>query len=210
MKEKLLGKRLSPEEIVSMLAVVGLFIGASFLAQRYGYLLEGMASFKGPTGMLLYVLITIVAVVVAPISTFPLLPLAVSMWGSFFAALFSIIGWSIGAAIAFGLARRFGKPSIAKIVSLEKIQRIEKFIPERNIFASILLLRMAVPVDVLSYALGLFSSIPFKLYVVATIIGVAPFAFIFSYAVLIPLWLQALSFLLAIVILAIGYQRWRT
>lgn len=209
MKEKLFGKRLSWEEILSMLAVVGLFIGASFLAQRYGHLLQEMASFKGSAGILFYVLITIVAVVVAPISTFPLLPLAVSMWGSFSAALFSIIGWSIGAAIAFGLARRFGKPFIAKIVSLEKIQRIEKLIPEGNIFASILLLRMAVPVDVLSYGLGLFSSVPFKLYIVATIIGISPFAFIFSYAVLFPIWLNVLFFFFAIAIVTISYKRWR-
>lgn len=167
-----------------------------------------MAILKGFMGIFFYVMITIAAVVVAPVSTFPLLPLAVSMWGSFFAALFSIIGWSIGAAIAFGLARRFGKPFIAKIVSLEKIQRIEKLIPERNIFVSIILLRMALPVDVLSYALGLFSYVPFRFYVIATIIGVSPFAFIFSYAVLFPAWLQALFLIFAIFILAIGYRRW--
>lgn len=196
------------KEIFSILAVAGLFIGAAYFAKRYGYVLQEMAILKGFIGIFFYVMIAIVAVVVAPVSTFPLLPLAVSMWGSFFAALFSIIGWSTGAAIAFGLARRFGRPFIAKIVSLEKIQRIEKLIPERNIFVSIILLRMALPVDVLSYALGLFSSVPFRLYVLATIIGVSPFAFIFSYAVLFPTWLQALFLIFAIFILAIGYRRW--
>lgn len=201
--------KISGKEIFSLLAVVCLFISASFFAERYGYFLKEAAFFQGFAGIFLYITITVIAVVVAPVSTFPLLPLSVSIWGSFSAALFSIIGWSIGAAIAFGLARRFGRPLIEKIVSLEKIQRIEKLIPERNIFVSVLLLRMALPVDVLSYALGLFSYVSFKTYFIATILGVAPFAFIFSYAVLFPIWLQALFLFLAIAILAIGYKRWR-
>jgi len=38
------------------------------------------------------------------------------------------------------------------------------------------LLRMVLPVDILSYALGLFSNISFIRYMLATIIGVTPFS----------------------------------
>ena len=91
---------------------------------------------------------------------------------------------------------------------LEKVHLIEKLIPQRNIFLSVIFLRMAIPVDVLSYALGLFSSISFKLYFVATLVGVSPFAFIFSYSVLLPPWLQILFFSSGIIVLVVGYKKW--
>lgn len=200
-------KILSAKEALATLTVISIFIGVSIFAKQYGDLLQEISYFEGYIGVLLYIAITIIAVVVAPISTIPLLPLAVSLWGSFFAAVLSIIGWTIGAVIAFWIARNFGKPLIGKIVSLEKIQRIENIIPKSNIFVSILLLRMTLPVDVLSYALGLFSSVSFRLYFIATIIGVTPFAFFFSYAVLFPVEFQLLFVLLTMIILAVGYRR---
>jgi uncharacterized membrane protein YdjX (TVP38/TMEM64 family) len=134
-------------------------------------------------GMIFYVFITAIAVVIAPISTFPLIPIASIVWGYVVAAILSIIGWTIGAQIAFIIARRFGKPLVQKFISLEKLESFEKRIPEKNLFWSIVVLRMTVPVDILSYALGLFSKISYSKYFWATIIGVTPFAFIFSYIV---------------------------
>ncbi len=208
--KKISKKSLSRREIFPALFVVSLFIFGAFLMQKYGYLLEEITFLNGYKGVLFYIVITVIAVVIAPISTLPLLPLAVFRWGVFFAAFFSIIGWSIGSAIAFVLARRFGKPFIAKIISIKKIEEIENSIPKENFFISIVLLRIALPVDVLSYALGLFSSVSFKLFIFATIIGVAPFAFIFSYASALPIWLQGLLLLLSSVVLIGGYRRWHT
>lgn len=136
---------------------------------------------SGSLGMIFYVFITAIAVVIAPISTFPLIPIASIAWGFVISAILSIAGWTIGAQIAFMIARRFGKPLVQKFISLEKLEAFEKRIPEKNLFWSIVLLRMTVPVDLLSYALGLFSKISYSKYFWATIIGVTPFAFIFSY-----------------------------
>jgi uncharacterized membrane protein YdjX (TVP38/TMEM64 family) len=41
---------------------------------------------------------------------------------------------------------------------------------------------MAIPADVLSYALGLLVMMPYTHYFLATLIGVTPFALIFAYA----------------------------
>jgi len=67
---------------------------------------------------------------------------------------------------------------------------------------------MAIPVDVLSYTLGLFTSISFSRYLLATFIGVIPFAFFFAYAAGFPTVLQVISAILAIEVLIIGYKRW--
>lgn len=199
--------KLSAKEIAGLMGVLIFFIGMAFFATRYGDFFKEIPYFKGYQGVFLFFLVTLIAVVAAPLSTLPLMPLAVTLWGSFMAAVLSIAGWTVGAAIAFGLARRYGKPLIQKIMPFEKIRHIEKRIPERRIFFSIVLLRMALPVDVLSYALGLFSIVPFSVYILATLIGVTPFAFFFAYAATFPIALQGLFVLLVIIILMLGYRR---
>ena len=156
-------------------------------------------------GMVFYIIILILETVIAPVSAVPLVPLASNLWGWFLTAILSIIGWTLGAMITFFIAREYGVPLIKKFISLEKIEKYEKMIPKGNIFWSIVFLRMAVPVDLLSYALGLFSRINFKTYTFATFLGVMPFAFAFAYLGTLPLTYQIVSFVIGMEIILIGY-----
>lgn len=188
----------------AFLLVIGLFVLASFLAERFGVEIEQFVAIGGSLGVLGYIAITVLAVVIAPISTLPLLPVATTAWGWFLAGLYSVIGWSIGAQIAFMLARRYGRSFIQKFITVEKLTAIEGRISKRYLFVSVVLLRMTLPVDVLSYALGLFSQIKAVPYFLATLIGITPFAFIFAYAGTLPIIYQieagiALLFFLSLV-----------
>jgi len=158
----------------------------------------------GIWGMLLYTLIVIASIVFAPVAVMPLMPLASGLWGWQITALLSIVGWTIGAAIAFGIARKYGKKLIKKIVSLNEIEEFEKRIPKKNIFLTIVFLRMTVPVDGLSYLFGLFSRISFKTYILATIIGITPFSIAFSYAGGISIVWQGAALAIALGILFVG------
>lgn len=176
---------------VLALAVVGVFfVFASALAGRYENEIRLLVSDGGAMGVVGYIVVTIVAVVVAPISTLPLIPIATAIWGWFWAGIFSIIGWTIGAQIAFYLAHRFGKSFIRRITSMERLREIESRIPKHHLFWSVVLLRMTIPVDVLSYALGLFSHMKSSTYFFSTLIGVTPFAFILAYAGTLPIIYQ--------------------
>lgn len=197
--------RLPKKEIVISLLVVIFFIITSYFSYIYSSDLENIRSFQGASGRSLYVFITAVAVVAAPISTLPLLPIAASLWGSFTAAILSIIGWSVGGAAAFLLARWGGQIFVEKFVSLKKLNQISSKVPKTNLFVSVIFLRLAVPVDILSYSLGLFTSMKFWPYILATIIGVTPFAFIFSYSVKLPISLQLIGGFLAVIIFGFGY-----
>lgn len=176
--------------VLALIIVAGLFVLASIAASRYENEIQLLVKDGGVFGMSAYVMITIIAVVVAPISTLPLMPLASMLWGWPIAGVLSIIGWAIGAQIAFSIARRFGKSFIEKIISVEKLKTIEERIPKRQLFWSVVFLRMTIPVDVLSYALGLFSQMKSSTYFFATLIGVTPFAFVFAYAGTIPILYQ--------------------
>jgi uncharacterized membrane protein YdjX (TVP38/TMEM64 family) len=129
---------------------------------------------------IVYVLLLVASVVIAPFSM-PLFFAAGGILGPQLAVVYNIIGWSIGAAIAFWLARMFGKPFLQRFALLKNIEKYEQKIPQNLEFFSVVLLRMVIPVDILSYVLGFFSNISFMRYIIATIIGIIPFSIIFAY-----------------------------
>lgn len=179
-------------EISVMAAVAVLFLISSYFSGRYADTIRLWMEKRNGVGVAAYLVTEVVATVVAPVSALPALPLAVALWGSFWAAIISYIGWLIGAVIAFLLARRFGRPLVARFFDIEKVERVEKMVGEHNLLMSIVFLRIVLPADLLSYALGLFTSIGFAPYFWATALGLLPFAFIFSYATALPFGFQGL------------------
>jgi len=193
MIEKLLDKKILGSVLV-LIVVVTFFVVVTVLAQKYENELQSFVGQKGiSVGMVSYVLITALAIVIAPVSTLPLIPVAVGVWGWVATGILSVIGWVIGSQIAFHLARSLGKPFIQKIVSLERLEKFEKHFSEKNLFWIVVFLRMTVPVDILSYAVGLFSRMRSASYFLATLIGVIPFAFVFSYAGALPISSQIIT-----------------
>ncbi len=178
--------------IISGLLIVLLFIGSSLLVHQYEEPIKENLS-MGIGEMPAYILLAVIATVIAPVSMMPLIPMAAMMWGWQTAALISALGWFIGACIAFWLARQFGVPLLQKITNVDHLKTLENYVPEKNVFWSIVLLRATLPVDILSYALGLFSRISFSTYALATALGILPFAFIFAYVGTIPLLYQIVA-----------------
>lgn len=204
-----MAKKIKKGEIAALALIIVFFLAASYFSRLYADNLNVMFEIRGPKGMVIYLLATVIAVIIAPISSLPLLPISVNLWGPLAASFLNILGWLLGAWIAFSLARRFGKPLIAKFVNLKRIEQLESTLPKRNIFWLVVFLRLIMPVDLLSYALGLFSNISRSSYLLATFIGVAPFAFIFSYGSLISIEYQLVIGSVGIVFVIFGYSRAR-
>lgn len=198
--------RVNKSEIVVGIIVALLFLFMAYATRSHEGVLQGLIGTHGVQGMFMYVLITIVVVVFAPISTLPILPIAVTLWGSFTAALLSIAGWVIGSVIAFVAARKYGHSFVRKFIGLRKIQEYVENISHGHLFWSVVFLRIVMPVDALSYALGLFSKMPFKLYLLATIVGITPFAFVFSYTAALPISYQIGALMLSGLFIALGYK----
>lgn len=132
-------------------------------------------------GALVYVLAGAASVVVLPLSSLPLVPLATRLWGVWLAGALSAAGWWLGALLAFWIARA-ARPSLERFVSLSALDRLEHSIPADVGFATIVVLRMLLPVDVTSFALGLLHELRFTTYAIASLIGILPFSFAWSYA----------------------------
>lgn len=197
---------MNKKEIIGIGVVIFLFLVGAVAAREYAghialYLNHGAVS------MLVYVFAGIFATVIVPVSTVPLIPIAVVLWGSFTTAVLSIFAWTIGSVIAFSVARYFGKPVIARFLNIEKISKYERVLGKRYLFWNVVFLRVAVPVDILSYAIGLFTEMNISAYTLATFIGIIPFAFIFSYSSRGSVSSQLLAGFLVIAMMYIGYLR---
>lgn len=138
-------------------------------------------SSQGLFAYVTYVAILIAAVVFMPLTVIPVIPIAAAVFGPFPTAILSIIGWSTGAAIAFLISRYLGRPILERYIDLKKFDSVLHTIPPTTHFFFVILLRMTMPVDLISYALGLTKSLSFTRYIVATIIGVSWFSFAFAY-----------------------------
>lgn len=158
------------------------FVAISEVSQSYSDILQNLTEQAGLIGIVSYIGIMIISIVVAPIGTGFLLPVAANSWGPVTAAIYSITGWTIGAMIAFFLAKKYGLKLVKNVKTVQRLRAIEKAIPRRNAFLAVVLLRIALPVDLLSYALGIFSSMGYGMFFWSTVIGISPFAFIVTYA----------------------------
>jgi len=143
--------------------------------------LEGWIGEHRVLGAGIYAAFVAASVVLLPFSSLPLLPLATRSFGVVLTALLSAAGWWAGSLVAFQIAR-FGRRYVERIASMEAIDRLEEKVPRDLGFGGIVILRMLLPVDLVSYALGLLKRLAFRTYAAASLIGILPFAFAWSYA----------------------------
>jgi uncharacterized membrane protein YdjX (TVP38/TMEM64 family) len=171
--------RRAPEYL--WLAIVGaVLIAAVVVVRANDDAIKRFIDQKPFWGVFLYIALNIIDAVIAPGATLPLIPVAVQVWKPVPAAIVTTIGWTAGSLIAFLIARQWGYPIVKKLTSPERVKRLKKYIPE-DLFWSIVLLRLVMPMDVMSYVLGLFTDISWAKYALATALGLTPSAFVLAY-----------------------------
>jgi len=144
------------------------------------YVEEQFGDNKITTGVI-YIFVVITSTIFAPFVGLPLAPTASVIIGPFFTAVCSVFGWTVGAVAAFFIARNLARPILCRFVNMGRVEKYEELIPEKHIFLWLVFLRVFLPVDVLSYAIGLTKRVQFGAYITSTFIGVIPFSFIWSY-----------------------------
>lgn len=163
------------------LAVVLLFGAGIWLARDFATPMREALSTHAGLGMAVFFASAVVAVLLPMLSNLPLMPLAVLAWGPWWSAGLLLSGWVTGAMLAFALGRHARALILRHFPSVQRHAQIDRLILSRHRWWSLVLLRMTFPVDVLSYALGLFSARTTAVENAAsTAIGAAPFALLFA------------------------------
>lgn len=165
---------------LSLAAIAVVLVAAVWLARSHADSLKTFIDRNPFQGVALYILLNILDAVIAPGATLPLIPIAARAWGRIPAALVTTIGWTAGSLVAFYIARRWGAPIVKKLTSMERVRRLRPYVPKHP-FWSVVFLRLVVPMDVISYVLGLFTDMTWPSYALATALGLTPSAFILAY-----------------------------
>ncbi len=122
----------------------------------------------------MFILLLATAVVVSPLPSVPLDIAAGLTFGLIGGTIYTLIGAELGAIIAFLLARRLGRPRLARRLPAPVMVQIDG-LAARIGFRALLVLRL-LPVfqfDWVSYAAGL-TAISFRAFAIATFLGMIP------------------------------------
>jgi uncharacterized membrane protein YdjX (TVP38/TMEM64 family) len=114
-----------------------------------------IASF-GPHAAVVFILLQVLQVVVAPIPGELTGFVGGLLFGKIGGTIYSTIGLTLGSLVAFGIARRLGSNFVHKIVKKEYIDKFDYFVTHRGLYiAYVLFLIPGFPKDSLCYLLGL-------------------------------------------------------
>ena len=196
-------------EYLTLGAIAIVILAALLVSRHYEPALRRFIAEHLVTGVGLYILLNVLDAMVAPGATLPLIPIAAKQWGHIPAALVTTVGWTAGSLLAFLIARRWGASIVRKLTSYERVRRMAKYIPD-NLFWSVVALRMVMPMDVISYVLGLFTKMSWEAYLGATALGLAPSALLLAYLGRQPQAYHVLTILLCVAVgvsIVIGARR---
>lgn len=188
--------------------VVALFAAALLLAREFAAPIQSVLLTYPRLGILVFVATSVLAVLVPMLTNLPMVPLAVLAWGSAWTALMLLAGWVLGAAISFALGRHARPFILRHFPSVNRHANVDRLIHPRHRVGSLILLRMTFPVDVLSYALGLFSrTTSLSENALSTAVGGAPFAMLFALFPALPATTQLVVFIASAAVFA-AYMVW--
>jgi uncharacterized membrane protein YdjX (TVP38/TMEM64 family) len=200
-------KELRSKETVLLSIFIVLFIGATVLCKVYADPIRYTIGYRGILGIAAYQLLIIIAEILVPAGSLPLLPIAVLLWGKYWSAVLTVTGWIICSMIAFGMGRRYGRILVSRFIDADEMNRIGRTIPHEHLFFTTVLFRLVFPVGIVSYALGIFSPMGWLPYLAATALGSAPFAFLSALILTLPLWYRIFAEAVGIIV-AVGVYLW--
>jgi uncharacterized membrane protein YdjX (TVP38/TMEM64 family) len=189
--------RLAPALRLALWVMV-LFGTGLWLARQFAAPVQQLVAAHAAWAVALFVASSALAVLVPVASNLPLVPLLVPAFGPWWTAAWLLLGWLLGAVASFALGRAARQAVLRWLPSVQRHADIDRLIHPRHRLISLVALRMTFPVDVLSYALGLFSRLttwPQVAY--STLFGAAPFALLFAWfpalSAPVQLWVLGLS-----------------
>jgi uncharacterized membrane protein YdjX (TVP38/TMEM64 family) len=106
-------------------------------------------------GAVLFLLLSALSAMLAFFTSSVLVPVAIHAWGKLACAFLLWLGWILGGACAYGIARFGGRPVVRRLTSHRGLAHYEERISQHTPFGLVLLFQLAVPSEIPGYVLGL-------------------------------------------------------
>lgn len=153
--------------------------GIDQLLQDSNYLKKQILSL-GLLGPLLVIALMTVAIVMSPLPSAPIALVSGALYGHAWGTLYVLIGSTLGAFIAFFIARLLGHDILMRWFGSKLAM---KWINSQNTLMGVIFFSRLMPFvsfDIMSYAAGL-TAIKFWRFAIATIAGIAPASFLLAH-----------------------------
>jgi uncharacterized membrane protein YdjX (TVP38/TMEM64 family) len=124
----------------------------------------------GPWAPVIFILLQILQVVITPLSHYVVGLAGGYLFGPWYGTLYNWIGRVIGAAIAFFLARKFGRKIVTRFVKKENLKKYDRLFEKGSVFLFLMYFLPLFPDDELSYLAG-FSSMKTRIFLIAMMLG---------------------------------------
>ena len=164
--------------------LLGLVVAAGPLHRAFVDWLAGAGSILAghPVGgVILMIALSAASAMLAFFSSAVLLPAALQTWSEPVCAGLLWLGWIVGGAVAYVIAKYLGRPALQVLTSSRALGRYETVITTRTPFGLVLLLQLAVPSEIPGYLFGL-ARYPFLKFIGALALAELPYALATVYA----------------------------
>ncbi len=149
-----------------------------FMLPTQESIMETVEAF-GPWAPVIYLLLHIIR----PLTLFSATVFSISagvLFGPFWGTVYTVIGATMGATVAFLVARSFGRNATERLLK-GRLKDLDEFSEKHGLMTTLILrLVPGPPFDVVNYGLGL-SKISLRDYVIGTFFGIMPGAFAYVY-----------------------------
>jgi uncharacterized membrane protein YdjX (TVP38/TMEM64 family) len=125
-------------------------------------------------GALLFLLLAAISAMFAFVSIAILVPVAVYLWGEPVSMLLLWVGWILGGAAAYGIARLLGRRVVHWLTAANALNRLEHRLRPDTPFSLIVMFQLGLPSEIPGYVLGLVRY-PFGRYLLALAIVELPY-----------------------------------
>jgi uncharacterized membrane protein YdjX (TVP38/TMEM64 family) len=163
-----------------LVAAFALWRFAPFLADPRW--LRAILDSLGPYAPLGFVALQTVQVVVAPVPGQALGGVGGYLFGTWPGFLYSMLGVTLGSAIAFALARRFGRPFVERTFDTEAVDRFDAIADDAGPLALFALFLLPTFPDDLLCALAGVSTMRLRTLLILVVVGRAPSFALVAYA----------------------------
>lgn len=166
--------------IFALVVVLAAFAGLFVVVRQYAPFLTDAAALRtwieqfGAFAPLVFVIVQALQVVIAPIPGQVVALIAGYLFGSVAGTVYSLVGVLIGSAIAFSLAKRYGRPFVENVLHEDVVDQFDSFVQRVGVPGLFLFVVVpGLPDDAICFLSGL-TTLRLRTFLVVMAIGRLP------------------------------------
>lgn len=216
--DRFIAEDVDARQVLGGVAVLVALLAAGVLVSgRLGWVLENPVAVRsvvrgyGPLAPVVFVLLQAAQVVVAPVPGHVLAFAAGYLFGPVLGFVYSVVGAALGTYVATGLARRFGRPWVERVVATEVLERFDEILDRYGLLGVFLVFLLpGFPDDVVCLVAGV-SPLNVRRVVAVSVVGRAPgyLVLVLSGAGVAEGWFTEVGVLLGVVTVVTLVLLWR-